>query len=76
MCGIAGRFNFRTDAPVDPRVLSEMSTLLAHRGPDGCGVHADGAVGLAHRRLAVIDLSETGRQPMTYGGGLWITFNG
>ena len=53
-----------------------MSTLLAHRGPDGCGVHADGAVGLAHRRLAVIDLSETGRQPMTYGGGLWITFNG
>jgi asparagine synthase (glutamine-hydrolysing) len=76
MCGIAGRFNFRNDAPVDLRVLNAMSALLAHRGPDGCGVHADGSVGLAHRRLAVIDLSDAGCQPMSYGDDLWITYNG
>ena len=77
MCGIAGRFNFRTNAPVDGEVVRSMCALLAHRGPDGEGVYASGAVGLGHRRLAIIDLSDAGKQPMTsVDGRLWITFNG
>ena len=65
MCGIAGRLNFRTGAPVDPGVLRGMSDLLAHRGPDGGGLWHEEAVGLAHRRLAIVDLSDAARQPMT-----------
>jgi asparagine synthase (glutamine-hydrolysing) len=76
MCGIAGRLNFKTDAPVERHVLTGMCDLLAHRGPDGAGAYVDGALGLGHRRLAVIDTSDAGRQPMTDGEGLWITFNG
>ena len=77
MCGIAGRYNFRSGAPVSAETVGRMCELLAHRGPDGQGVHADGPIGLGHRRLAIIDLSDAGRQPMTAAGGrFWITFNG
>jgi asparagine synthase (glutamine-hydrolysing) len=65
VCGIAGRLNFRTGAPVDPDALRRMGELLAHRGPDGEGVWQDGSVGLAHCRLAIVDLSDGARQPMT-----------
>jgi asparagine synthase (glutamine-hydrolysing) len=54
-----------------------MCDLLAHRGPDGDGVWTSGPVGLGHRRLAIIDLSPAGRQPMhSSDGRLTITFNG
>jgi asparagine synthase (glutamine-hydrolysing) len=77
MCGIAGRFNFRSGAPVPIEILKGMCDLIAHRGPDGDGVWASGAVGLGHRRLAVIDLSPAGRQPMaSQDGELHLTFNG
>ncbi len=76
MCGIAGRFNFHSGAPVDAVTVASMCDLIAHRGPDGSGVYTDGAIGLGHRRLAVIDTSDAGRQPMTDGNGLWISFNG
>jgi asparagine synthase (glutamine-hydrolysing) len=77
MCGIAGRYNFRSQAPVDGAIVRGMCDLIAHRGPDGDGVWTCGAVGLGHRRLAVIDLSPGGRQPMTSADGdLTITFNG
>src|SRR5580765_1904155 len=77
MCGIAGRFNFLSGAPVDPRRIRQMARLLEHRGPDGEGVLTDGSVGLAHRRLALIDLSDAAAQPMTTADGLLaITFNG
>jgi len=61
MCGIAG-FSGR----FDPAVLSAMSAAIAHRGPDGDGVFSDpeAGIGLAHRRLAIIDLSNAGHQPM------------
>ena len=50
---------------------------LAHRGPDDAGIYVDGAVGLASRRLAIIDLSERGHQPMSHEEGeVWITRNG
>jgi asparagine synthase (glutamine-hydrolysing) len=77
MCGIAGRVNFASEAPVAPELVSGMCELLAHRGPDGQGIWIDGFVGLGHRRLAIIDLSPAGRQPMTDASGdLCVTFNG
>lgn len=77
MCGIAGRVNFRSGAPVDGAVIQRMCHLLAHRGPDGEGTHVDGPVGLGHRRLAIIDLSPAARQPMaSEDARLWITYNG
>ena len=77
MCGIAGRYNFLSGRPVDRGVIGAMCDLIAHRGPDEAGVLVDGAVGLGHRRLSIIDLTPTGRQPMTSPDGLaTVTFNG
>jgi len=77
VCGIAGRVNFRSGAPVDGALIRRMCDLLAHRGPDGAGTHVDGPVGLGHRRLAIIDLSPAARQPMaSEDTRLWITYNG
>jgi hypothetical protein len=72
MCGINGILRLRSDAPpVDPDVALRTRDAMATRGPDGEGfwVAPDGAIALGHRRLAIIDLSETGAQPMTYDGG-------
>jgi asparagine synthase (glutamine-hydrolysing) len=77
MCGIAGRVNFVSGAPVDASVIRAMCGLISHRGPDGQGVHCEDRVGFGHRRLAVIDLSALGAQPMrTSDGTVTITFNG
>ena len=77
MCGIAGRFNYASGAPVAASMIRGMCDLIAHRGPDGDGVWTDGPIGLGHRRLAIIDLSPAGRQPMqSAAGDLTITFNG
>jgi asparagine synthase (glutamine-hydrolysing) len=63
MCGIAGYLNVRQPG-ADRRTLERFAAALAHRGPDGEGFLQDGAVGLAHRRLAIIDLTPTGAQPL------------
>src|SRR5690242_21955220 len=77
MCGIAGIFEFDLSARPDGRVLDRMAALVAHRGPDDSGVMALRNVGLAHRRLSIIDLSDAGRQPMSNDdGSVWITYNG
>lgn len=77
MCGIAGRVNFKSGAPVDPSLVHGMCELIAHRGPDGEGVWTGGFAGLGHRRLAIIDLSPAGRQPMADASGrVLVTFNG
>jgi asparagine synthase (glutamine-hydrolysing) len=80
MCGIAGIFAYRSVAPsVDSAELLRMRERMAARGPDGSGqwLSRDGRIGLAHRRLAIIDLSERGAQPMASADGvLTITFNG
>src|SRR4051812_3511218 len=75
MCGICGRFN--TDGrPVSPSEIAAMRDVMAHRGPDGAGLAIDGAVGLGHRRLSIIDL-EGGRQPLhNEDGTITIVFNG
>jgi len=78
MCGIAGvvRFDGRKIEKIN---LKSMTDTLSHRGPDGEGhwVNENASVGLGHRRLSIIDLSNNGHQPMTYGDGRYtITFNG
>ena len=80
MCGIAGILAYRNVAPaVDRRELTRMNDRMAARGPDGSGIWiaADRRIGFAHRRLAIIDLSERGAQPMASADGAHtITFNG
>ncbi|MGE3886754.1 MAG: asparagine synthase (glutamine-hydrolyzing) [Vicinamibacterales bacterium] len=77
MCGIAGRVNFLTGAPVDSAMVARMCELIAHRGPDGHGTWVHGPIGFGHRRLAIIDLSPLGHQPMTSADGAHVlTFNG
>ena len=80
MCGIAALFAHGPSAPpVDGLELTRINGAMEARGPDGDGfwLSDDGRVGLAHRRLAIIDLSDTGRQPMELPGrDLRITYNG
>jgi len=77
MCGVAGVFNYRDRQPVDEKLLDRMTDLLAYRGPDGRGTFIDGHVGLGHRRLAIVDLSDAGKQPMQCDGGqVVISYNG
>jgi len=79
MCGIAG-FVSPKNAPFAQRraALGAMSALIAHRGPDGDGewMTPDGRVGFVHRRLAIIDLTANGAQPMRGANGTVITYNG
>ena len=63
MCGIAGLIHL-DGAPVSPAVLQKMTDVIAHRGPDGEGHWIEGNIGIGHRRLAIIDLSPAGNQPM------------
>ena len=63
MCGICGVLHFNGQYP-SVEFLSLMSDTLQHRGPDAKGIHVDGSMGLGHRRLAIIDLSSAGEQPM------------
>ena len=75
MCGIAGMLR-RDGANVAPEVLEAMTQSMAHRGPDGWDARIWGAVGLGHRRLAIIDL-DGGRQPISNEDEqVWISFNG
>jgi asparagine synthase (glutamine-hydrolysing) len=78
MCGIVGIFSFN-GKPVDLKLLIEMRDTMVHRGPDGAGVWVskDKRIGLGHRRLSIIDLSEAANQPMcNEDATLWISFNG
>lgn len=75
MCGIGGIVRL-DGGPVDEAPLRRMNALQRHRGPDGEGVWRDGPVGLAHTRLAIIDLSEAGLQPMVAPGRAVLVYNG
>jgi asparagine synthase (glutamine-hydrolysing) len=76
MCGITGLIHL-DGAPVSPVILQKMTDAIAHRGPDGEGHWIEGNVGIGHRRLAIIDLSPAGHQPMigTYQRYV-LSFNG
>lgn len=77
MCGIVGLIDFRKKS--SQSILENCTNELAHRGPDGSGTKlfetGDCQVGLGHRRLSIIDLSNAAGQPMEYKGN-WIIFNG
>ncbi|MFN8405190.1 MAG: asparagine synthetase B, partial [Anaerolineales bacterium] len=78
MCGIVGLWNLNGE-PISPGELNHFINSLAHRGPDGSDIYidADSNLGFGHRRLAIIDTSDGGRQPMSYADGrYWIVFNG
>src|SRR5262245_33536059 len=77
MCGIAGILS-PDPANVSRQRLKSMTDAIAHRGPDGedVWINPSGRAGLGHRRLAIIDLSSTGAQPMHYLGRYTILHNG
>jgi asparagine synthase (glutamine-hydrolysing) len=76
MCGIAGLVNLNGE-PVSPVILKKMTDAIAHRGPDGEGQWIEGNVGIGHRRLAIIDLSPAGHQPMITGNHRYVlSYNG
>lgn len=80
MCGILGAFGFKNNSfEVTPSYLEKMRDTMIHRGPDGgdLWISSDRKVGLAHRRLSIIDLSTAATQPMgNEDGSVWLTFNG
>src|SRR5216117_2654891 len=76
MCGLAGRFHAQCLPEARGRA-ERADRLLAHRGPDGAGHWTDERCELVHRRLALLDLSPTGHQPMgNEDGSVWVVYNG
>lgn len=76
MCGIAGLIHLNGDA-VSPVLLQKMTDAIIHRGPDGEGQWIEGNVGIGHRRLAIIDLSPAGHQPMVSADHRYVlSYNG
>jgi asparagine synthase (glutamine-hydrolysing) len=76
MCGIAGLMKFGQDARADSGAVRQMCAAMTHRGPDDEGVYTDGPVGIAMRRLSIIDVAG-GHQPISNETGtIWIVFNG
>ena len=79
MCGIVGVFEYAGPGGLDQGLLIRMRDSMTHRGPDDAGVYvtSDGRLGLGHRRLAILDLSSAGHQPMsTPDGRYWVVYNG
>lgn len=76
MCGIAGIFDTRAAGNIDAELLARMNQAQFHRGPDEGGMHIEPGIGVAHRRLSIIDLS-SGQQPLfNEDGSVAIVFNG
>src|SRR5579871_5525872 len=76
MCGICGIYNEQSQEPVSPQLISQMTNLIAHRGPDDNGAYINGPIGLGFVRLSIIDLAG-GHQPMTNETGeIQLVFNG
>ena len=76
MCGICGILSLNNKYRIEKEILLRMNSTLIHRGPDDQGYYVKENVGLAMRRLSVIDLS-TGRQPIhNEDHSIWVVFNG
>jgi asparagine synthase (glutamine-hydrolysing) len=80
MCGIAGALSFKNSPlTITEPYITQMRDTMVHRGPDGAGtwISKDGRIGLGHRRLSIIDLSNAAAQPMcNEDSTLWVSFNG
>ncbi|MBS1777308.1 MAG: asparagine synthase (glutamine-hydrolyzing) [Bacteroidetes bacterium] len=75
MCGIAGIIN-KNGQTVARETVKQMTDALIHRGPDGEGIFTENNIGLGHRRLSILDVSDNGAQPMLRGDDLVVVFNG
>jgi asparagine synthase (glutamine-hydrolysing) len=76
MCGISGVFHYRGGV-ADRSIIGQQMQVLRHRGPDDTGLWSDGDVAFGHRRLAIVDLSPAGHQPMpNEDESIWVTYNG
>jgi asparagine synthase (glutamine-hydrolysing) len=75
MCGISGLIR-KNNGTIQIGLLQQMNELIRHRGPDADGFYYWSNVGLAHRRLSILDLSEEGNQPMHFGDRYTIVYNG
>jgi asparagine synthase (glutamine-hydrolysing) len=76
MCGIAGILNLNSDT-LHGEAIRSMTNRIAHRGPDAEGIYTDHHIALGHRRLSIIDLSESANQPMwDYTHRYVMVFNG
>jgi asparagine synthase (glutamine-hydrolysing) len=75
MCGISGIIH-KDRSPVSPAAIRAITDLVAHRGPDGDGFYFGPGFAFGHRRLAIIDVSSAGHQPMRYQDRYVITYNG
>lgn len=76
MCGITGIYNI-DEKKVDFELLKKITNVLKHRGPDGEGYYIKDNIGLGHRRLIIIDSSDSANQPMSNeDNSIWITYNG
>ena len=76
MCGIAGIFDLQGQREINEQILAQMNDKQFHRGPDEGGFHYAPGIGLAHRRLSIIDIS-TGQQPLfNHDESVCIVFNG
>jgi asparagine synthase (glutamine-hydrolysing) len=76
MCGICGIYNFGEPRPVSRTMLQSMNRTMVHRGPDDEGEFVENNIGIAMRRLSIIDLA-SGRQPIhNEDKSKWIVFNG
>jgi asparagine synthase (glutamine-hydrolysing) len=77
MCGIAGLFRDSGVSAADSEAVARMTRAQQHRGPDAEGIHVDRRAVLGHRRLSILDLSDSGRQPMSNeDGSLTVVYNG
>src|SRR5215831_12756705 len=77
MCGIVGCLALALDAEPDPSWVATATQRISHRGPDDEGLYSDNDVALGYKRLAIIDLSQAGHQPMQSADGrYWMAFNG
>src|SRR5262245_44957606 len=77
MCGIVGCLALAPEAEPDPSWVATATQRISHRGPDDEGFHSDNDVALGYKRLAIIDLSQAGHQPMRSADGrYWMVFNG
>ena len=77
MCGICGILNLGSNDKVDLDTLKKMNALMAHRGPDDEGYYIEKNLGLAHKRLSIIDVSENSKQPLEdITKNFVISFNG
>ena len=77
MCGIAGLIYANRSRRVDKLLLSRMCNSIRHRGPDDSGIYVDAKIALGATRLKIIDVTQTGHQPMTnHKRMVWIAFNG